>query len=1574
MNMKENKFKILLLYSKMIPSILLCGHEQFKYLDRNNEIEYRAVNVYKITANDINWSNVVVLGRLDSWYEKELAEMAHKAKKYLIYIIDDDLLNLPKKIRSALHYNQKSIRDNINRMLEISDAIISPSPLLLDKYGENKVKIQVEEPIVYPSKYVIHKTEEAVKIGFAGSIDRTADLENVLYEALKEIKNKYKDKVQLEFFGAIPSFSKELNANCFAYSDSYDGYISKLNSLNWDIGLAPLPDSDFHKCKHYIKILEYAGVGIYPIYSNQGPYLRFNKQYDIGTMVSNDKDDWIKAIEQLINNKSLLDNNRQSLNEKICDLFSLEECSKSLKKQLDEKVVLCSFNNNILVNFTLLKTKGLLIKGFSKINRVLNTAKNKINQAFKRIVKKIKPELIIKNSNYFNDDWYSKNYNVKKEKACSHYLNKGYKKSYNPSNDFNGILYKKENPEIKDMNPLLHYEVYGFYEGRSIKAFNKLDSHIEDIDLNAFFSAFESLNAKIYAKPKGKSNKPVLVMSHEMDLSGAPIALYNIVLYLKNNGYMPIIISPKDGLLSEKAIENNVPVIIYKNLFSDNVLDYFYSLFDFMFINTLIFAEFINRLNGTNIKVIWWLHESLVAYKMFSEKVKTLPDTLSNNIHIYAVGDYAKQRMLEFRPKYNIDNLFYFLPDNDNLNNNIRFGFEDDKKTIFAMVGTIEPRKGYDILLDSLEYINKEYQNSIKVILVGRKANDDIFHKINNYKGPIEVKYIEKIDRDLMPSFYKKIDCLICASTDDPMPIVVTEAWKNSVPVICSESAGSAMLIKKYGGGYIYKNNNPKELGNAINGFILKNDAQNIKIKEGIEIYNNYFSEKSFNMHFDEIVKEIDKKSDLNNIKTDKKITIMIDEIRSKNGLFIRGWATNSKGDAADSIIVKRNNVIIEGKVSRVARNDVTSSLFNKAIDENLVGFEIEMDNTNSCALFFGFGQQVKKKNITVLTRIRKEYISKVINKLRRKKIKYEEWYRLTKPTKKDLLIQSQEEFDVDSPKFSILVPLFNTPLNFLDEMIESVLSQTYKNWELCLVDGSDKKHIDKISKEVIKYANKDLRIKYKVLENNLGISDNTNKAIEMASGDFIVLFDHDDLLREDALYEFAKAIQKNNLIDCIYSDEDKIDENSKHLFEPHFKPDFNMSLLCSNNYICHLFGARKTLVDKYGGFRKEYDGSQDHDFILRMCENARAVAHVPKILYHWRVHNNSTAQDPKNKMYCFTSGQKAVKAHYKRVWPHLKIDNVENGCSLGIYHTIWYFDDYPLVSVVIPNKDHIDDLDKAIRSMIEIGTWPNLEFIVVENNSEEERTFNYYKDIQKEFNNLKVVYYEGEFNYSKITNYGVKRANGEYLLLMNNDVELIEKDSIKEMMGYCQREDVGIVGCRLMYPNNTIQHGGVVVGIAGVAGHAFRGLRANETYFNRALQVQEYSAVTAAVLLTKRSVYDSVNGFDEDFKVVFNDVDYCLKVRQKGKLVIYNPYACFYHHESKSRGIEDNPEKIKRFNHEIALFVNRYNDFLNKGDEYYNQNLTLWNEDWSLKNPRLERIGEQFYSKEQIKDILKNL
>ena len=437
-------------------------------------------------------------------------------------------------------------------------------------------------------------------------------------------------------------------------------------------------------------------------------------------------------------------------------------------------------------------------------------------------------------------------------------------------------------------------------------------------------------------------------------------------------------------------------------------------------------------------------------------------------------------------------------------------------------------------------------------------------------------------------------------------------------------------------------------------------------------------------------------------------------------------------------------------------------------------------------------------------------------------------------------------------------------------------------------------------------------------------------------------------MLTEHALFECAAVINETPEADVIYSDEDKMSMDGHKFFQPHFKPDFNLDLLCTVNYICHLFVAKRELVEKVGMLRGEFDGAQDYDFIFRCTEEAEKICHIPKILYHWRCHEDSTAENPKSKQYAFDAGRRAIEAHYKRKGIRAC---VENGEFLGLYRTKYILDEKPLISIIIPNKDHIDDLDRCVQSILKKSAYPNYEFVIVENNSTEDETFAYYEKMQKECEKIHVCYYEGPFNYSKINNFGVQHAAGEYLLLLNNDTEMINEDCLEEMLGYCSRSDVGVVGARLYYEDNTIQHAGVVIGFGGIAGHCFvQQPRGSTGYCHRIICAQDYSAVTAACMMVKRSVFEEVGGLTEELAVAFNDIDFCMKVRQKGYLIVYNPYAELYHYESKSRGLEDTPEKLERFHNEIRIFETRWPDIMKNGDPYYNSNLSLETQDFSLK------------------------
>lgn len=544
-----------------------------------------------------------------------------------------------------------------------------------------------------------------------------------------------------------------------------------------------------------------------------------------------------------------------------------------------------------------------------------------------------------------------------------------------------------------------------------------------------------------------------------------------------------------------------------------------------------------------------------------------------------------------------------------------------------------------------------------------------------------------------------------------------------------------------------------------------------------------------------------------------------------------------------------------------------------------------------------------------------------------------------TKITKQRRLREEQTKFNKDI-KFSILVPLYNTPERFLKEMIDSVVSQTYKNWELCLADGSDANHsyVEKIVKNYIKT---DKRIVYKRLEKNGGISENTNACIDMATGNYLALFDHDDVLHPSVLFENMKAICEHNA-DYIYTDEATfLGKNICKIITFHFKPDFAIDNLRANNYICHFSVFSKELQEKVGYFRHEYDGSQDHDMILRLTSKAEKVWHIRKLLYFWRSHPNSVASDINSKTYAIDAGKRAVAENIRKSGYECTVES--SRVHPTIYRIKYNLKIHPLVSIIIPNMNHKHDLKRCIDSIMINSTYDNYEIIVIENNSTESEIFDYYSVLEKR-NNIKVVYYKGKFNYSDINNYGAGFASGEYLILLNNDTEVITKEWIEEMLMYAQRPEVGIVGAKLYYPDDTVQHGGVIVGLGGVAGHSHCRIEHDDPgYMGKMFYSQEMSAVTAACLMIRKSIFDSINGFDCRFAVAFNDIDLCLRVREKNKLVVFNPYAELYHYESKSRGYEDTPEKKKRFGNEVELFHKKWDKkFLDYGDPYYNPNFSL--------------------------------
>lgn len=573
------------------------------------------------------------------------------------------------------------------------------------------------------------------------------------------------------------------------------------------------------------------------------------------------------------------------------------------------------------------------------------------------------------------------------------------------------------------------------------------------------------------------------------------------------------------------------------------------------------------------------------------------------------------------------------------------------------------------------------------------------------------------------------------------------------------------------------------------------------------------------------------------------------------------------------------------------------------------------------------------------------------------RKMKYKSWEKKAMthygtasfPTEEERREQEKTAFK-RMVKISILVPLWNTPEDFLGEMTASVLWQTYPNWELCLADGSDAAH-DYVGEYCRRLAQKDSRIIYRKLPKNGGISGNTNQCLKLATGEYIGLFDHDDILHPSVLYEYVKAINEKNA-DYVYCDEATFKNGDiNKMITMHFKPDYAVDNLRANNYICHFSVFSRELLDGTELFRTKFDGSQDHDMILRLTDNAKRIVHVPKLLYYWRSHAGSVASDINAKPYAIESARSAVADHlHKHGFDHFTITSTR--AFETIFKISYEIIGEPKISIVIANKDHAEDLRRCVTSIIEKSTWENYEIVIVENNSETKEIFSYYEEL-KNNPRIQVVTFEGTFNYSAVNNLGVTAADGDYILLLNNDTQVITVNWMEELLMYAQRADVGAVGGKLYYADKTIQHAGVVIGLGAhrTAGHMhYRQKRENLGYMGRLCYAQNMTAVTGACLMVKKALYEQAGGLDESFAVSLNDVDFCLKLRKAGYLNVFTPFAELYHYESVSRGLDDRGEKAARYEEESARFREKWKAELAAGDPYFNPNFSLDKPDFSLR------------------------
>lgn len=555
----------------------------------------------------------------------------------------------------------------------------------------------------------------------------------------------------------------------------------------------------------------------------------------------------------------------------------------------------------------------------------------------------------------------------------------------------------------------------------------------------------------------------------------------------------------------------------------------------------------------------------------------------------------------------------------------------------------------------------------------------------------------------------------------------------------------------------------------------------------------------------------------------------------------------------------------------------------------------------------------------------------------------YEEWfYNCQKKSPEEIEAQRKVRFDIE-PLFSIIVPLYKTPLDFFNEMVDSVLGQSYARFELILVNSTPEDKV--LSAAVAALAQADNRVRVVTLDKNYGIAGNTNKGIAVAKGDFLCFFDHDDILEPGILFEYVDAINRYPETDLLYCDEDKIANG--HLFDGFIKSDFSWELLTTCNYVCHLLTVRKSIVDTVELSGDEVSGAQDWDMTMKVAEKARNIFHVRKVLYHWRAHEHSAASNSNAKPYTHLAGEIAVQNHFERIGIPVRIH--DGYC--GNMHRIEYVlpERESRVSIIVPNKDHASMLKSCLDSIWEKTTYKNYEIVIVENNSVENETFLLYDQIQSEHENVRIVHYEGPFNYSAICNYGVGHATGEYFLFLNNDMEVITPNWIELLLGPLQRDEVAVVGARLLYADGTIQHDGIVIPCSDPKHVAATAPGSLVLYFGMIHNARDVLAVTGACLMVSRVDFESVHGFDEAFAVAYNDVDFCLRLREKSKRVVIDPNIKLYHFESVSRGLDEDGDTRTHWAKELSMFQGRWPRYVGEGDPFYGINIERANAYYAL-------------------------
>ena len=1079
----------------------------------------------------------------------------------------------------------------------------------------------------------------------------------------------------------------------------------------------------------------------------------------------------------------------------------------------------------------------------------------------------------------------------------------------------------------------------------------------------AFIAACKDRGGALHGQFPADEDRRVLLASHEFTLTGAPIVLLYMARSLRRLGWQPVLISPAAGPLIDTLLCESFPVLLCPSLLDNDVLPRAAGLFRFVVLNTALFANAAAALNGTDTSVLWWLHETEEAYQ--NQYAQSMPSHLYSNISLYAVSRRAREHLLRHRPGYYAGVLPFSIPDAvDQDADPLPLSPQAKGKRVFALIGSVERRKGQDVLLDAVGLLPEDAARQCFFIFVGSVLDADVGDRVRMAAAgqADRFQYIPQLPIEKMHTLYAAVDCVICASRDETGPMTVVEGCQLSKSVICSEHTGMAPLLERDRAGFVYGGDDPAALAHCILQVLDQSTEDAAAMRERARaLYVSNFSPASFDRRLEmEILPELLGPALLSG-KPEAEAALLRLAENSRKRLLHFGQMQKQEFETRDGLTPTQEQIIqiMQARMKQLETH-------NRALQEsfNIISNSTCWKMTKPIRrlldllkwLFQGHAQKglfwigMNSLRIYGLRVTWKKTMQKIYHQNSvpggGAMIKKRELF-----TEKQLGRQRRLCFP-RKIKFSIVVPLFNTPERFLREMIESVQAQTYADWELCMADGSDTEYaeVERICRE---YAEKDGRIRYRKLEKNLGISGNTNACLEMATGDYIGLFDHDDLLHPAALYEIMRAICKKDA-DFIYTDETTFRDTPKDAYLPHFKPAFAPDNLRGINYICHFTVFKRSLLDEVGLFDPICDGAQDHDMVLRLTEKAQRVAHIPEILYYWRAHEGSVAESGEVKPYVIEAGVRAVEKQLRRLGLEGTVEPVKQGMTS--YRVRYAIKGTPKVSILIPNYEHMEDLKTCLDSVFNKTTWSNYEIVIVENNSRSPELFAYYDTLRRAHENVRVVTWEGKFNYSAVNNYGARFCTGDYLLLLNNDTEVITSDWIQEMLMFAQRPDVGAVGAKLYYPDDTIQHAGVILGLKGLADHLFVNYsRDDDGYMGRLLYAQNLTAVTAACMLLRRDVWNQMNGLDEAWAVAFNDVDLCMRIRQAGYLIVWTPFAELYHYESKSRGIEDTPEKMERAYSEIVRCQQRWKKELKAGDPYYNPNLSLERADCSVA-PAIQR------------------